>query len=287
MAEVIFVGLSTIDIVYELDEFPNPNSKVTASGQDVFVGGPATNASITFAHLGGRATLVTAVGTHVLAGAVSAEARQRSVHLIDLNPGFAGFPVISSICINSRGDRNVVSANAARVPVPAAKVDAAALGNALLLLVDGHYMQACQAWVGAARGRGIPVVLDGGSWKDGTAELLRSVDTAICSRDFMPPGCASEDDVVTYLRDVGVANIAITKGADPITFHSKAASGTMKVPAVDPVDTMGAGDIFHGAFCYFASAGSGFIEALAEAAIVAAESCRFRGTREWMQHRTT
>ena len=57
----------------------------------------------------------------------------------------------------------------------------------------------------------------------------------------------------------------------------------MKVPTVETVDTTGAGDIFHGAFCYFAASGSGFVGALAEAANIAAESCRFHGTREWMQ----
>ena len=284
MAEVIFIGLSTIDLVYEVDEFPLTNSKVTARSQDVFVGGPATNAAITCAHLGGKATLVTAVGNHVLAAAIKAEARQHSVSLIDLNPDFTELPVISSVFVNSAGERNVVSANAARVTVPVAKVDEAALSRANLLLVDGHYMQACQAWASAARARRIPAVLDGGSWKEGTADLLPSIDTAICSADFLPPGSSSEDDVINYLKESGVANIAITRGADPITFQSKGASGVIKVPSVEPVDTMGAGDIFHGAFCYFSSSGSGFVEALAEAANIAAESCRFRGTREWMKH---
>ena len=284
MAEVIFIGLSTIDLVYEVEEFPLANSKVTARGQDVLVGGPATNAAITCAHLGGKATLVTAVGSHVLAAAIKAEARQHSVNLIDLNPDFADLPVLSSIAVNKLGERNVVSANAARVTVPPAHIDEAALSRASFVMVDGHYMQACQAWATAARARKIPVVLDGGSWKEGTADLLHSIDTAICSADFLPPGCSSEVDVIKYLKDCGVANIAITHGADPITFQSKGASGVIKVPSVEPVDTMGAGDIFHGAFCFFSSSGSGFVEALAEAANVAAESCRFRGTREWMKH---
>jgi len=91
-------------------------------------------------------------------------------------------------------------------------------------------------------------VLDGGSWKEGTDELLGFADTAICSNDFKPPGCANEDEVIDYLIGRGVANIAITKGAHPIRFQSDAASGSVRVPLIEPVDTMGAGDIFHGAF---------------------------------------
>ena len=69
MAQGIFVGLSTIDVVYRVNRFPTPNSKVAAQSQDVFVGGPATNAAIAFAHLGGKPALVTAAGRHALADA--------------------------------------------------------------------------------------------------------------------------------------------------------------------------------------------------------------------------
>jgi len=105
---------------------------------------PATNAAITFAHLGGRSTLVTAVGRHSLAGAIKAEIEQRSVTLIDLNPNFSEPPVLSSIYVNRLGQRNIVSANAIRVNVPVVRVDEAALERGALVLVDGHYMQACK-----------------------------------------------------------------------------------------------------------------------------------------------
>lgn len=284
MAEGIFVGLSTMDIVYRVDEFPRANSKVAAHSQDVFVGGPATNAAITYAHLGGRATLVTAVGRHALAGTIKEEIAQHSIRLVDLSPEFAEAPAISSVAVNKWGERNVVSANAVRVSVPAAQVDETVLANASVLLVDGHFMEAGRAWAGAARALGVPVVLDGGSWKEGTGALLGVVDTAICSNDFMPPGCATEDDVIGYLRDCGVANIAITRGALPIRYWTRGKLGEVAVPQIEPVDTMGAGDIFHGAYCFFASEGRSFAEALEEAAGVASQSCRFRGTREWMQH---
>jgi sugar/nucleoside kinase (ribokinase family) len=128
--------------------------------------------------------------------------------------------------------------------------------------------------------------LDGGSWKDGTHELLKSIDAAICSADFKPPQCDDEDDVLEYLKASGVTNIAITQGAEPMRFVSGAASGSAPVPQVKLVDTMGAGDIFHGAFCYYASIGHGFVAALGEAARIATASCRFHGTREWMKHTT-
>ncbi|MDR3751173.1 MAG: PfkB family carbohydrate kinase [Terracidiphilus sp.] len=286
MANGIFVGLSTIDLVYNVDEFPEANTKIVAHSQDLFAGGPATNAAIAFRHLGGNPTLVTAVGRHALAGAIKEELQRHSISLIDLKPSFDQPPSISSIYVNSAGERNVVSANATRIAAPPAQIDESVLAQASIVLVDGHSMQACQAWARAARARAIPVVLDGGSWKDGTRELLASIDAVICSADFRPPGCFNEDDALRYLLDCGVACIAITCGANPVRFVSGAISGIVPVPQVERVDTMGAGDIFHGAYCYYAASGHGFEWALREAAKVASDSCRFHGTRQWMQRST-
>ena len=282
----IFVGLSTIDVVYRVEKFPAPNTKVAAQSQDVFVGGPATNAAIAYAHLGGTASLVSVIGRHAVADVIRKDAESRSVRLFDLNPSFNQPPAISSVSVDAAGRRNVISANGARIETPAAEIDQRALEEARVLLVDGHYIPACQAWAAAAQSRGVPVVLDGGSWKEGTEELLANVAIAICSADFRPPGCTNEEKTVRYLKQRGVKHVAITHGAEPVLFESGSSSGTLRVPQVEAVDTMGAGDIFHGAFCFFSSIGHGFVEALAEAAQIASESCRYHGTREWMQHIT-
>ena len=282
MADVIFVGLSTIDVVYSVDRFPKANEKIAARSQDVFVGGPATNACFAYSHLGGKAGLVTAVGKHPLASMVRDEAGRYGVQLIDLNAQAADLPAISSVTVAKNGQRNVVSANAFRVRTAEPVIDHAALNNARIVMVDGHHMQACQAWAAAARALGKPVVFDGGSWKEGSDDLLKSVTTAICSADFMPPGARNSQQVVEYLRARGVANIAITHGGEPIEFMSGMTEGTLRVPEVEVADTTGAGDVLHGAYCYYATLGHGFVEALSEAAEVAAESCRYEGTREWM-----
>ena len=285
MTRGIFVGLATIDLVHAVNEFPASDSKITAESQSVFVGGPAANAAIAFCHLGGEATLVTVVGHHPLAGLMRDELSRYGVNLIDLHPGFDGMPVISAVAVNAAGQRNVISTNAASLSLPPVQVESARLAGASVLMADGHYMPACQAWASAARRDGIQVVLDGGSWKDGMETLLGSVDTAICSADFHMPGDEGPDRVVDTLRSRGVGEVAITAGSKPIFWATERESGQVPVPQVRVVDTMGAGDILHGAFCWFASQGIGFPEALQQAAAIASESCRFRGTRAWMQSR--
>lgn len=279
----IFVGLSTIDIIYSVSEHPLPNRKVAAESQRIYVGGPATNAAITFAFLGGTTTLATPVGRHPLAAVIQEECNRYGVDLIDLASESQDAPPISSICVAAEGQRSVVSANTAGRTIPPAIVDRERLSGATTLMLDGHAIQACQAWAEAARSSGVPVVLDGGSWKTGTDVLIRSVDVAICSADFWPPGCTNEDDVISLLLASGVQQVAISRGAAPIRWASASGSGLIEVPKLDPVDTTGAGDILHGAFCFYHSAGCEFVEALRRASIIASESCRHQGTREWMQ----
>jgi Sugar kinases, ribokinase family len=280
----VFVGLATIDVIYNVAEFPAENTKVAARSQEIFVGGPATNAAIAFRGLGGRAALVAAVGRHAITNLVRAEFTGRSIHFIDLAPEFGGVPAISSVVVDDAGRRNVVSANAARIPVPSAQVDLEICKQAKVIMVDGHAMHACQAWAEAAKALGKPVILDGGSWKEGTEELLKAVHTVVCSADFRAPGCNSENETVAYLRDAGVEDIAITHGAEPICYFSKVRTGKVAVPQIDVKNTTGAGDIFHGAFCYFLAAGAAFEDALWRAAQIASLSCRYRGTREWLEH---
>jgi sugar/nucleoside kinase (ribokinase family) len=285
MASGIFVGLSTIDLVHTVDEFPLADTKAVARSQEVLVGGPATNAAITFSLLGGKATLVTGVGRHPVAGLVKDELRRYAVDLVDLAPQSELFPAISSVWINQYGHRSVVSVNATRIDISGPQVDHSLFREASILLVDGHFMSACQVWAAAARTLGIPVVFDGGSWKPGTDQLLNFVDIAICSADFLPPSCNSDDTVINYLQSADVRQIAITHGATPVRFVDTSHSGFIEVPQVDAIDTTGAGDIFHGAFCFHTANGSSFVEALREAARIATASCQFHGTREWMSVR--
>jgi sugar/nucleoside kinase (ribokinase family) len=283
MAKGVFVGLSTIDLIYAVDSFPAPNGKAVARSQELVVGGPATNAAITFSHLGNSAVLTTAIGRSKLASIIKDELACYSIEIIDLAPDYDGVPAISSVSVDPEGRRSVVSVNASMLTGSSLSLDTTAHSSARILLVDGHSMSACQAWAHAAHSAGIPVVFDGGSWKSGTDQLLKSVDIAICSADFLLPGCTGEGEVVRYLQACGVRQIAITRGAEPIRFASSFSAGTILVPRVDVVDTTGAGDIFHGAFCHHFISGSDFVESLHKAAVIATRSCRYPGTRRWMQ----
>ncbi len=58
----LFVGLNTIDIQFLVNEYPESNTKTIVSRNGVYLGGPATNAAITFSKLGGESTLLKHLG---------------------------------------------------------------------------------------------------------------------------------------------------------------------------------------------------------------------------------
>lgn len=271
----LFVGICTVDIAYVVASFPPANRKITAECQELAAGGPATNAAVTFSFLGGAAHLVTAVGKHPLAGIVRQDLGQHRVRLTDIAADRPQPPPVSSAFIDAAtGERTVVSAGAAVYQGLRYRFDPAWLAGVDILLVDGHHMPLCVAAAAAARGAGIPVVLDGGSWKDGMPDLLAHVDIAVCSADFVPPGQHAL---------AGVAALAVTRGSDSVLWRSGDRRGEIPVPQITPKDTLGAGDIFHGAFCWALASGQDLESSLSTAAKVASQSCLHYGTRRWME----
>ncbi len=281
----LFVGLATLDLIVEVGKLPGPNEKVRGSRRILCAGGPATNAALTFAHLGGRATLAAAVGRGPAADLVRTELAAAHVALIDLSPDALDALAIASILVQTRtGERSVVSAPG-RTEVAISTPASSAATMADIMLADGHALVCARVCAAAAHQAGVPVVLDAGSWKPGLEDLLGLTDIALCSADFALPASA-RGDVLAELVTKGVAHAAVSHGGRPIEWRSGVTgAGTIQPPAVHAVDTLGAGDIWHGAFCWHWLHGRDFPGALAAAALVAAYSCEFFGPREWMAKR--
>lgn len=283
----LFTGLLTLDVIYLVETVPLPNQKIVALDSLVAAGGPATNAAIAFQHLGGQATILGVLGQHPTAELIRTDLRQWGVTWVDLQPEREEPPPISSILVTQgTGERAVVSLNAVRSQVDAGAIpawvwEAIAQQQVRVVLVDGHQMAVAEAIARYAKGHGVVVVADCGSWKVGFERVLPWVDYALCAESFRPPGCDSGREVFAYLRSLNIPYSAITHGDQPIEYCGKSGSGTVAVPLIQPVDTLGAGDFFHGAFCHFIGQ-EGFQAAIAKSSQIATRSCEFFGTRQWM-----
>ncbi|MCA1995214.1 MAG: sugar kinase [Coleofasciculus sp. S288] len=282
----LFVGMVTLDLIYLAAQLPGSNQKVVASDYTVAAGGPATNAGVTFGYLGNQARLLGVVGTHPIAQLIRTDLERYKVGIFDLNPTTPEPPPVSSIIITqATGDRAVISLNAIKIQASTNQLPVDFECGVDIVLIDGHQMTVSYAIAKIAKDNNIPVVIDGGSWKPGFDQILPFVDYAICSANFFPPGCSTSEDVMAYLAAVGIPHIAITQGEEPLRYLSRSKTGQIPVPQINAVDTVGAGDVFHGAFCHYILEHS-FTDALRAATVIASHSCQFFGTRRWMEHTT-
>jgi sugar/nucleoside kinase (ribokinase family) len=280
----LFVGMTTLDLIYLAPQLPRSNEKLVAIDSTTAAGGPATNAAVAFQSLGNQAKLLSAIGQHPMTPMIRADLQDCGLSLWDLAPDRVESPPISSIVVTAgTGDRAVISINATRFQADVAAIPAEILQGVEIVLIDGHQMAVGGAIASRAKALGIPVAIDGGSWKPGFETVLPYVDYAICSANFQPPGTSKPDEVFDFLAGFGIPAMAITQGAGPILYRDRhIKSGVIPVPQMQSVDTLGAGDFFHGAFCHFILQ-MPFPEALGQAAAVAARSCQSFGSRSWLQ----
>jgi sugar/nucleoside kinase (ribokinase family) len=277
----LFVGMTTLDLIYLAPQLPRSDEKIVAIDSTTAAGGPATNAAVAFQSLGNQAKLLSAIGQHPSTTMIRVDLGDLA--LWDLAPDRTESPPISSIIVTqSTGDRAVISINATRCQADVADIPADILQDVAIVLIDGHQMAVGAAIAAQAKTLGIPVAIDGGSWKPGFDSVLPHVDYAICSANFRPPGTSKPDEVFDFLARFGIPYSAITQGAEPILYRDHGQSGAIPVPPIQSVDTLGAGDFFHGAFCHFILQ-MPFPEALGQAATVAGRSCQSFGSRSWLR----
>jgi sugar/nucleoside kinase (ribokinase family) len=172
------------------------------------------------------------------------------------------------------------AAGAAGWHVPNDDALAAVLDGVTAVLVDGHHLPVGVAVAAAARSRGIPVVLDAGSWKRGLEVLLAHVDVLVASADFRSPAGTSLPELLA----LGPWWVARSAGSEPVRWlAADGSSGEVPVPVVDVVDTLGAGDVLHGALLTdIGRRGTDDLPASLELAVgVAARSVGAPGARGW------
>lgn len=280
----LFAGLTTVDIQYFVDVFPTANKKVKSEAPDILVGGPATNAAIAFSALNKGAFLVSSVGESSFSDFIKSDFAHHNLQFTDLSFQKANQPVIASVVTSANGNRNIFTHHPRTLVTDCTPEQILNEINPEIVLLDGFYPEFSIDVAREAQKRNIPVVIDCGSWKPHFSELLSFIDIAICSADFYPPSCRAAESVFDFLQEFGISKIAISRGANSILYLDGKDTGEIAVENAIVVDTLGAGDILHGAFCYYYLLGHRFDFSLERASKIASFSCYFKGTREWLTY---
>ncbi|MGD0788010.1 MAG: PfkB family carbohydrate kinase [Terracidiphilus sp.] len=290
---VLFVGRTTLDLLYRLDRMPEEDTKTYARDLRASPGGPALNAAITHALLGGRAMLISAVGGGPWAAPVRSQLRRRGVRLLDLARGTAYETPLCTVLANAaNAARTIVNPPISHIPLRhlgaswAAEMPSSWGRIPSVVLTDGFFLEETSALVAACKNEGAAICLDGGSWKPGTEELAPLLTAAICSERFAIPGHSggpngNSDAVFAWFAAQGVPYVAVTRGARSVLASDRGRRFEIEVAKVAATDTLGAGDVLHGAFCHYFAHRPDFEPALRRASEIATLSCQGLGAQAW------
>lgn len=264
----LFVGLCTKDIVFYTNEIPQSNHKSKTEKFSVYIGGPAANAAITYAMLGGNATLVTCLGNSEESRAMIKEMEAYGVTVLNYSD-YDTLPNIASIFVSDDGKRTIISGQH-----PFSVNREFDLEDYDFVLFDCNQHEISLDILHKLTDK--TIVLDAGSWKSNVDIFLRRADIVISSEDFR-----DKDGHDIFAIECNAKHKVVTRGERSILYNGK----EIPVEQVDAVDTLGAGDIFHGAFCYaYFAEGKECEDALCFAARIAGESVKYRGPREWIKY---
>lgn len=276
---ILCTGIIVLDEVFRVDEFPQPDGKVQANGFFVVNGGCAANAAVAIARLGGSVALAGPMGGP--AGeddngdrVLKAFAREKiDCTFCQRVDGLA--TALSAIFMNTRGDRTIVTYRDERIAatVPADPDAIVALADAVL--ADNRYPAFVQPICEAARRRKLPVVLDGDRPTRKDDPLFRIATHVIFSSECLreTTGIADLGAGLKRIAEETDAFLAVSNGPDDIVYLEGRALRRLPVFKIAPVDTLGAGDAFHGGFALALAEGHSEVAAMRFGAAVAGIKC--------------
>ena len=276
---MLCVGHAAFDITFTVDHHPGADEKCSASSAIFCGGGPAANAAVTVARLGGASALAGYLGKDPYGDQHHRELLEEGV-VTDYVVRGSQLTPLSIILAKPGGERTVVNYRTQASFLSKDAVDFSRCRSKVILF-DGHEPLASLPLARSAVKRRTATVLDAGSVHRGTVELVPHTDYLVASaafaRDF-----SSEDDPARALEKLSqlAPFVVITRGKDGLLWKSDSGvTGSMRAFAVDAVDTTGAGDTFHGAFALGVARGMEFTDNLRYASAAAALCCTRLGAR--------
>jgi sulfofructose kinase len=278
---VACVGVAALDLVFSVDEIPTRPRKHFASGFREVGGGMAANAAVTVAALGGGARYVGRLGTDAIGDRIVAELEGLGVDT-SRTPRVAGrSSPVSAVFVDRGGARLIVNHTDPGL-FEDQTIEGDDVAGADAVLADLRWPEGATAALRAAAARGRRAVLDFDlSPATGTDEPL-TVATHVA---FSQPALArlsGVEDPGEGLRSVRArteAFLAVTAGADGVYWLADDAVRHLPAFPVRVVDTLGAGDVFHGALALGLAEDQPIEDALRLAAAAAALKCTRSGGR--------
>ena len=281
--DVVGVGLNATDTLLMVPHFPAYAGKVPYDSEVMSPGGQVASAMVTCARLGLRAKYIGTVGDDER-GRIQMESLRSSGVNLDHVQLRRGCPNQSAYIIvdRSTGERTVLWRRDDCLRIDPAEIAEDQITCARLLHIDGHDTPAVAHAAAIARRHGIPVTVDVDTIYHGFDRVLPNVDYLVASSEFPSNWTGNRDPfeaIESLQNEYGMKVAAMTLGAHGSLARVNGEFIYAPAYVVNCIDTTGAGDVFHGAFCYAVLQGMTMPAALDFSNAMAALNCTAMGAR--------
>lgn len=278
MAKVLVTGVSVIDFIFQLESMPRKNEKFRAENASISGGGVAANAAVAISKLGGSCTLVSRLGNDEIGSIIKSDLMKEGVDV-----GFTRLfdnhkSSFSSVYIDKKGERQVVNYRDTKLPVDPSWINQIEKHDAYL--ADTRWNEGAVETLKIANNFQCPGVLD--AEETVSIEAIQTASHIAFSLNGLE-NFTKQKDIKTALKEI--ANITkgwvcVTNGMQGVFFLEN--SNLVNIPTikVDVKDTLGAGDVWHGAFTLSLAEGKSEVEAVKFANLTASLKCTVFGGRK-------
>ena len=282
IVDITGVGLNATDTIIRLPHFPDFNSKVEFCSSEVLPGGQVASAMVACSIWGLKTRYTGKIGDDSFG-----RLQQREMERAGVESHWIVAPNCQSqssfILVDERnGERTVLWKRDPRLELRPDEIRREWVVRSRLLHVDGHDCAGAAAAARWAREASIPVIADLDNLYTGVEALLENVDFLISSREF-PARLTGEHDLLLALQTLskrfGSRVVAATLGEDGVLAWDGSRFHYSPAFEVTPVDTTGAGDIFHAGFAYAQIQGWDVAHALEFGCAAAGLACTAPGAR--------
>lgn len=276
---IMCAGIIVLDEVFKVERFPPPDGKMQAQQFFAVNGGCAGNAAVAIARLGGRAMLAGPLGGRAGEDAngdrVLAALAREQVDCAGCVRVAGAATALSAIFLDARGERMIVTHCDPRLTAAMPADPQHLVARADAVLADNRFPGFVRPICAAARSRGLTVVLDADCPTQISDELFRIATHVVFSSECLRATTGLDDLGAALARMAGetASFVAVTNGAQDVLWREGSSLRHSPVFAIEAVDTLGAGDIFHGAFTLALAEGRDIAAGLRFAAAAAGLKC--------------
>lgn len=284
MTRILVTGLATLDLIFALEHLPQLGEKYLAIEGLLSGGGNAGNAAVATARLGGTVSILTALGQDDVGDLILKGLQKEGIDtkfVIQLKGHQSSF---SSIVIDKAGERQII--NCRNTPSFENLDNLQNLPIQDGYLADSRWNEAAVATLKIANCFSKPGVLDAEA--PVSYEAVSTASHVAFSRQGLRD-FTQHDDLITGLRSLSnrLDNwICVTDGSAGVYYLEQGQPHNVQPPQVLAVDTLGAGDVWHGAFVLGLAEGKNELDSIYFANLAASLKCTSFGGRAGMPTRS-